>query len=386
MLRFNIQAIKSLTYKTLVVSALALSPAATHAQSIPTTTGWYQIPNSAVRQVCPSGSFGNCQNVTAAWNGGAVDSSRNRLIVWGGGHTDYSGNELYAVDLNTLTTQRLTDPGTPTASGCTDAIANGTQPNSRHTYSGVAYMSNVDRLFINGGSLACSNGSEPPGSQVWTYNFAATGTATKWQQMNPKVVGTAPQGTYNGKMAAYDPVSGWVFLHDRANLYSYDFPTNTLTLRNSSLGVDVTGWDKSVVVDPDQGLFLIIGGGEVYSYTIKAGTTYAGTQRATSGSTGIVGAAAPGLAYDPVGKRVVAWSGGNTVYFLNTQTWQWTSQSFSGGPASIGNGTYGRFGYVPGLDVFVTYNAVDASGATLRLSAGGTPTLPPSTPNPLQVQ
>ncbi|HZE80756.1 MAG TPA: Ig-like domain-containing protein, partial [Candidatus Polarisedimenticolia bacterium] len=75
---------------------------------IPSGLGWYQIPNTQMINVCPSGL--NCANVIVPWSGGIADTSRNRLIVWGGGHSDYSGNEVYALDLNALTINRLNNP------------------------------------------------------------------------------------------------------------------------------------------------------------------------------------------------------------------------------------------------------------------------------------
>src|SRR5882724_309805 len=87
-------------------------PGLTQAQTggIPSTLGWYEIPNTKLRSVCPPNGFGgsgyafadNCWTVLEAWNSAAMDTARNRLIIWGGGHSDYSGNEIYALDLNTL--------------------------------------------------------------------------------------------------------------------------------------------------------------------------------------------------------------------------------------------------------------------------------------------
>src|SRR5579863_2263636 len=103
--------------------------------------GWSQIPGTKLQSVCPSNSFNSsdypfsdkCKNVIEAWGGAAADTLRNRLILWGGGHSDYSGNEVYELDLNGLTVNRLTDPGLPVASDCQEALS-GTIPNSRHTY------------------------------------------------------------------------------------------------------------------------------------------------------------------------------------------------------------------------------------------------------------
>src|SRR5690242_10068870 len=126
-----------------IVSILALVPQAAVAQ-IPSTLGWYQIPNSKLSQVCPSGTYPACLNV-GAYSGGTMDTTRNRMIVWGGGHDDYGGNEVYAFDMNTLTPMRLTASG---PGACTmDSCDGGITPDSRHTYAELAYMPNVDRMF-----------------------------------------------------------------------------------------------------------------------------------------------------------------------------------------------------------------------------------------------
>ena len=380
MLRLKTRALKKVVCQATAALAVVVFPAFVQAQGIPTTPGWYQIPNTKLRSVCAAengfpevaGAEG-CAGIVNDWNGGAVDTRRNRLLIWGGGHDGYYGNELYALDLNTLTIQRLNDPGLPPASSCTDAIANGTQPNSRHTYGGNAYMENADRLFIHGGALACPSGSEAPGNQVWTYAFSATGTGTKWQKMDPEIVGTTPQGNLNGKTAAYDPNSGMVFFHDRIYLYSYDLTSNTVTQRNTQWQSSIN-WKQDAVVDSDQKYYLLIGGGAVYRYDISGTAGYPVTQITTTGDNSIVNASSPGLAYDTENQRIVAWDGGDTVYFLNTQTWEWTSSTFSGGPAANSNGTWDRFGYVPNLGVFVTLNSVDANGYALRLTSGGSPT------------
>jgi hypothetical protein len=142
---------------------------------IPNSLGWYPIPNTKLQAVCPENGFGgssynfadNCRSITSAWNSAAFDASRNRLIIWGGGHNDYHGNEMYALELSDLKMIRLTDPASP-ASDCPESLANGSQPNSRHTYDGMTYMDHVDKLFIVGGSKATC-GYMSVGT--WTFDF-----------------------------------------------------------------------------------------------------------------------------------------------------------------------------------------------------------------------
>ena len=66
-----------------------------------TALGWFDIPKTHLRSVCPPPAnftqkgvvqsyvfSGYCNQVTGAWNSGVMDTLRNRLIIWGGGHAD----------------------------------------------------------------------------------------------------------------------------------------------------------------------------------------------------------------------------------------------------------------------------------------------------------
>jgi hypothetical protein len=348
----------------------SLAATAASAAELSTTIGWSPIPNTQLRTVCAAEHgfpdvWGNsgCPAITYAWSGAVFDTTRNRMIIFGGGHADYKGNELYSVDLNAQTITRLTDPGYPLATSCQEAIANGTQPNSRHTYDGIEYIPNADKMFVFGGSLACSSGDF--GRDTWTFDFK---TKT-WKKMNPS--GTLPVAG-PGVMTAYDPNTGLVFLHDRKSLFSYDVNADKYTQLSSG---DTLGYHLEATIDPKRKLFVIVGydsvqgAGRVYTFDIS-GSTSSLKQRTTTGATTAVGQTYPGLDYDPVSDRIVAWDSDtpNNVYSLNLDTNVWTSTSYSGGPAGVANGTHGRFRYSPASGVFVLANSVDANVYTLRLS------------------
>src|SRR5262249_5577614 len=63
------------------------------AATIPSTAGWFDIPNTKIRSVCPQNNFGGsgysfntyCNGLIDAWNGGVFDTTRNRFVIWGGG-------------------------------------------------------------------------------------------------------------------------------------------------------------------------------------------------------------------------------------------------------------------------------------------------------------
>lgn len=357
----------------ILASPWAITDDAT-AQSIPNTLGWSQIANSNIRSVCPTILSGSCQNVTAAWSSGAFDTKRNRLIVFGGGHTDYVGNELYSVDLSTLKVNRLTDPGQPFATTCQAAIANGTQPNSRHTYDGLAYIAAQDQLFVFGGSLACGSGAF--GTDTWTYNFASS----SWQQRTP--VGPTPADN-PGVVASYDPVTQLVFLHDRRRLFSFNSSTNTYTALSGDNCCDIRNYSQTSVIDPKRRKMVMIGQGDAYIYDISGTGNYQQQNLVTTGGAAVINKEYPGLAYDPVTDRIVAWIGGDTVYSLNLDTRVWSSVTYPGGPAAMPNGTFKRWAYSAAAGVFVVENSVDSNAYVFRLSSGVADATAPSVPSSL---
>jgi len=366
--------------KNIIRLALAFVCLTVTAQAqIPSTTGWYPIPNTHLRDVCPPNGFGGsgydftgfCSTVIDAWNGGVMDTTRNRLIIWGGGHTDYYGNELYALNLNTLVLSRITDPGLPLASPspCQESIVNGTQPNSRHTYGGLTYLPTLDKMFVFGGAMACSIGVFSDGT--WLFNFGTN----QWEAKNP--TGTIPQ-PQPGIVTAYDPNTGKVFLHDLADLYTYTPSTNTYVrlTNNGNYSID---YNMTAAIDPVRKKFVILGGGQAWVYNI-GGSTFTKQPLSTTGGSAIINAGYPGVAYDSTRDRIVAWSGGNAVYELNLDTNTWSSTSFSGGPGTSEHGVLGRWQYSPATGVFVTINDVDLNATTVRLNAGAPP--PPDTTPP----
>jgi len=344
--------------------ASAMTLASSGGGGIPSSLGWYQIPNTKLSSVCPSGAGTACANVVAAWSGGIADTSRNHLITWGGGHTDYSGNELYALDLNSLTMLRLTNPSSPVASSCVAADPDG-NPNSRHTYGGLAYIANQDRLYGFAGSLFCASGAS--GIDTWTFGF---GNST-WKRMDP-ATGTLPAQTANyegfGDLAEYDPNTGLVFVTDNYNMFTYAYATNTYTKVGS---FNYSDYHQTGVIDPGRKFFFAIGSGVAKKMNIAAGGSYAVSNINMTNCGSMRSAQYPGLAYDSVQKLIVGWSGGDTVYLYNPDSDSCTTATYPNGPgAQQANGTFGRFRYFPSVGVFAVVNDWQANAYTLRLTSG----------------
>ncbi|MCH9696755.1 MAG: thrombospondin type 3 repeat-containing protein [Gammaproteobacteria bacterium] len=353
--------------------------------------GWIELPNTQLGAVCPPDGFNGatdpisgdifpydfsffCISVTLAWSGATYDTSRNRLYIWGGGHMNYLGNEIYALDLNnTPTMLRLTDPATPL-----DYVTNpselppfdGTQPRSRETYDGLVYLPGPDKIWAWSGSLALLGF---PDGVTWIFDPEDN----TWERQFPS--GDLPVENI-GAVSAYDPNTGFVYLHNMMNLYRYEYNTSggvftQLTMFEAGFYVHMNG-----VIDPKRNKFILIGhgqngNGESVMYDIGQGSNFAIETINAVGDTGFLGAEAPGLAYDPQLEKVVAWAGGDTLYVLDLDVSPptWTAESFpvlsaqaSEAPQVLQQGTYGRFEYASEMKGFVLYNATDKNAYLFR--------------------
>jgi hypothetical protein len=307
-----------------------------------------------------------------AWSGGTFDSTRHRLIVWGGGHNDYAGNEVYAFDMTTLTWSRLTNPSAPNASN-SGIYADGT-PSSRHTYAALAYIPNIDSMFTAGGAIYQSGRGT---NMSWLFNF----TSNTWQRRTD-----APRpsnGECCGYAAAYDPISGHVFRSHGGGFSEYD--------PNQNNWVNHGGNSPSLYINaaiaPTDRLMVAVGGG---SYGV-AGTYYwrlnpaSGSliKATTSGDKTVENAVAPGFAWSSAANVFVGWNGGSIVYTLDPKTWIWTKIDPPAANTVIptapnSRGTYGRFQYVPAMNVFVLVNRVNEDVYIYKPGFGGSPSPSPT--------
>ncbi len=333
-----------------------------------------------------------CRNVTEAWSGAAFDTTRNQLYIWGGGHMNYLGNELYALNLNSVPTMtRLTNPAPldyetelqesplpPLIEPSELPPFDGTQPKSRETYDGLVYLPVPDKLWAWSGSLAIFGF---PDGVTWLFDPALN----SWERQFP--TGSLPLASI-AAVSAYDPNTGSIYLHNMQNLYRYTYNTSggnyeMLTMYEPGFYIHMNG-----VIDPKRKKFILIGPGEeipgeekqgqIIIYDIDPDITdneFMYEEINTVGDTAFLGAEAPGLAYDPVIEKVVAWAGGDTVYLLDLDTNPptWTAESYpiqpplaSEAPQAHNQGTYGRFEYAPAAKAFVLYNATNKNGYLFR--------------------
>jgi hypothetical protein len=380
--RFCLSPIVAMLAALIGLNVAAFSFAAAHSNQapkppeIPSRLGWYEVPGSKLQSVCPPNNFNQstyafateCPGIVRAWNSAIADTRRNRMIVWGGGHNDYGGNEIYAFDLGTLQWKRLNDPSPVTP--CEEMTADG-KPNSRHTYGGLAYLADVDRMFSFGGVLVCPHGIGT--SATWTLGLENL----DWTRMDP-TKGGSPNDENHGAVSAYDPNTRLVYVYDRASgFWSYDYRKNAYRRLNSQTPLDL---HSNAVVDPGSALFLTFGDNQIWVVNIaEKGSHNAQNRSKAKGCEGLTGNASPGLAYDPAQDRVIGWPDfGPTVYIYDSHTNSCTTQTFAdgappdsahtGSPRSS-NGTFGRFQYFPTYGVFVLVSDSDANVRTLRLTA-----------------
>jgi hypothetical protein len=84
----------------------------------------------------------------------------------------------------------------------------------------------------------------------------------------------------------------------------------------------------------------------------------------------VTGKQSPGIGYDPVADRIVAWHGGREVYALNMDTGVWTQVATNAGPTAAAphQGTFGRWDYIPAYRVFAMVNDIDQNAWVFRLA------------------
>jgi hypothetical protein len=308
---------------------------------------WLALPNTTIRTVLPTGTTGNPVNITDAWSGGTIDTLRHRMLVWGGGHNDYNGNEVYAVGYGpTASVARIRDPGG--------------SPVSRHTYGAISYIAHTDEMYSTGGATS------PLGSidkNTWCLNLANPNVSGSWASL-----GNAPVVETFGYMSCYDPATQRVYLCDRNNLMSFVRSSASYTT-HKSISNDITLY-FSACIDSTRRRFLMFGNGRGVSVLLDS--PYTETTLSMSNVPTQLSDDSPGVVYDPVGDRVVLWSGGNNVYAWPAAGGAWSQIATSGGPgqAASDQGTFGRWGYDPTYKVCVLVNTIDTNCYVFKLAAG----------------
>jgi hypothetical protein len=322
-----------------------------------------------VGSTCTDGNSKGVAGVIDLWSGGTFDTKRNRLVIWGGGHKGYGGNELYGFDLDDLKWTRIVDPSFE-AVPCVSIYPDST-PVSRHTYGLPVYLPNLDVFFACPmvGRFCGGSGSDP---HTWFFDF----TSGEWINKNP--AGDYVNGAHGGTV--YDPVTNKVYGWSTAGsgsggFFAYDVAANRWDVLNSTRS---HFWGSpNGALDTKRNRIVIIGanGGEIKVIDLSD-PTYAIQSIATSGGGSHVLNGQPGVVYDPVVDRIVAWDGG-PVWVLHPENWTWT-QKATCPQAATENGTYGRFAYSPSENAYVVTNAIDQNVMIYKLTSGASVNSAPS--------
>lgn len=314
--------------------------------------------------------------VITAWNGGSY--GRGHLFFWGGGHADYAGNEIYSFDLSQFRFVRHSEPSIYRESRTEDCprgvcIPADGGPNSTHSYGGVAYISDLDALWVGSGATyhAGFGHFRPEGSQSgWgdQQSFVYSFGNRRWTHLLD-----LPVGSFAGT-SSYDPVSKLLLYNaldqgSWAGVTVIDVANNRIVIPRFSQGL---GAGNKMLVVPERRI-AIFTSGEVLDLSGLQLNGGPGTvlrlanQRfenvtAMQQRLGAFQSNDPGMAYDPQRNTVFFWDGTSTLRVLNLNTWQWSlvrpsTQGPNQTTATTGSqGIFGRWAYVAEHGVFVGYN------------------------------
>ena len=175
-----------------------------------------------------------------------------------------------------------------------------------------------------------------------------------------------PHGVFAFSYASdYDPVSRKVYLESTMGFYEYDYDANTWTKLVDIYSLGGTWSERTGVVVPTRRIFVSVADGRVAVYGLDAPSYELWT---TTGGAALVGALAPGLAYDPTTDGVVGWANGS-VYRLDLDTRAWTAV---GTPFTsqdpYADKIYGRWAYLPAEDAFLVVPGVEEDARVFKNS------------------
>jgi hypothetical protein len=329
--------------------------------SLGTEVGWCQIAKTKMTDVCQPNL--RCPAMLDDRGGATYDTTRDRLVLWGGS-LDHPGNEIYALDTKALKMVRLNNSDANLGGG--EATVAGNRPNRRRTFNNLAYIPGADKIFAFGGTGGFGQSRETwlwePDTDTWTLTRAT---------------GTAPSVSWGA--AAYNPSDGKVYYVDSSCLRRYNPANNVWEQPGTCQGLK--SYHPSVVIDPNMQRLYVMGDFDYWYYDISANGSFKRTEIPATGCRDVVTKTPyPGLAYDPKGKQVVIWTGGDTIYALNATATTCTAKKYLGGPtAPYGNEVLSRWQYSPAAGGFFVVTAASKDAFFLRLSPlSTTSTFPPA--------
>jgi hypothetical protein len=315
---------------------------------------WAAYPNSQLRPAMGPNPPWNPIHIFD-YSGGWYDDDRDELGIWGGGHGDYPGNEVCVFPRVTGRWTCLTKRSPYVMDPTTDVLADG-NPASRHTYSCIARVNvtGYDGFFCHGGSL-------------WRLGYPTEATwffhrdTLKWERLADRPhwgesdYGRKTQASY----AVFDAARNQVLVRGRNACMSFDMRTKSWTYQGPCFWSDRTA---SAAFDPERRVFIVMGAG-IFEAWDTSKSPWKPLKIPLLGDQTPVKAWGPGFAFDPVGKRYLAYTGGQDLYELNRDTWSFSRIPAKGddpGPA-YPVGTHGRFRYVAKTHGLILVNSIDGN-------------------------
>jgi hypothetical protein len=330
---------------------------------------WYQIPNTAMSSLDPSGvpqpwyQAGGPSAKVGAWNGAALRRNGSVYIVgMVGGHNDYAGNEVDILVLNTATPQWARLKDRPAGGDLLNASPYNLDLSgaSSHTYYYLQFIESQNRFvsFCNGG-MGSATLPAPPGGWLYVSKRACTsinyGTAS-WDA--PSTIQDYPNNTgdWTAALCCKHPTADDVYVSRSggAGWYRWAAATNTWALLSGTVETNYCG----AAIDTTRDRVLIVGD---YSGTINPrvrnldGTTvsasFTGSSLQMSGY--------PGVVYDEENDSFLVFKNDNpiSIYRVNPSTWVVDQPTITGtAPAQRPNGIQNSCQYVPELKGIVIAN------------------------------
>jgi len=247
-------------------------------------------------------------------------------------------------------------------------------PNGRQHYGGFVYMPAVQKVFMWGGLGWWLSGS----STVYPWEWDPV--AKKWQAQTldyPALPITQPSCTWDSTNSRVLCFTG----DNPAKLIAYT-PGNAqgsrMTVVSASLFDVIPSYCPTCInyaqlVYDSKRNHAVMFGGQLGCVMFDMTNPSSGTISActVTGANGWVGQNGPGVLYDPVADKFVAWLGGKTLYYIDPVTFASVATTPSGGAtpttpnlaeSGVG-GVWNRFAYLPSYGIYATISHGGDAGA-----------------------
>ena len=355
-----------------VLGVLLLATSGSAQLATPAVGTWAQLPNTILYPAIPSQSKpgGAASDPPELWSphsifdysgadlGQLPGSSTWGFLIWGGGHAATADNSLYWLPFDGSGPRRLMGPHL-----AQDHVYKydspwetyiGGAPKSRHTYSSLVYVPQLQAMLVYGGSLHTGSGGGTNVTRMFDLNQTVAQAMARpdmgWVQK-----ADAPGGSV-ASSSGWDPVAGKLVTRAYNFLGAYDPKANKWERWSGvSGGSDFTA---SVAMDATGRRMYVVGDRLAEVIDLDAHTVTAITDAWVTRIKGVPG---PGIGWHERTKQIVAWFSGNDLMLIDPKARTSRMVEMKGAKISppFGSGTFGRFRVIPGTDLVVLVNSVN---------------------------